>query len=1009
MLEIRNLTKIYKAKGGVETRALDDVSISFGETGLVFLLGKSGSGKSTLLNLAGGLDEPTSGEVIVMGKSSKDFSSGDFDSYRNTFVGFVFQEYNVLNEFSVEDNIALALELQGKKKDQAKIQSLLAEVELEAYAKRKPNTLSGGQKQRIAIARALIKDPQIIMADEPTGALDSATGKQVFETLKELSKTRLVIVVSHDREFAEIYGDRIVELKDGKIISDVSKVTQQATTLSERVMRIDEDTISVRGGANDAATLAAIQSFLNESNGEFLISRSGRDIASFKRINHISDDGAREHFLDTDPEKTPPYAGEPAQFIRSKLPAGKAIKIGASGLRLKPFRLILTIFLSFIALVMFGLFTTMMFYNRESVLTKSFISSEYNYLALSKQYEYTQNFVYLVSGDEYSYSSSADAFFTPDEVSKLSQRYGDAVAGWEVNTNISNISTTDNNIYYKYHFNKAALVSQSSAMRSLLLEGSKYPTAANEICVSTYLLESIQNATYRVYDAETQKVGAEKNIRGANDLIGEYLVLNSIPFKVTGVFDSGAISPQYDKLKTSPGNYMDQMNYEAYLNDGLHTLMFVSDAFYDEYNRELISSYRYNPIQHFDWTYYNVQLLFDEMQNSYTYIYGVKVYDPTDPFQLKTKFLSGSPRALGENEIIIAMTEYNLGNLISWENPYDGEEWDSLRDENYAAWEKLYNGWYEQVERYSDSVRTYLYHTVSEQVTEEHEDGGSSTYYVDRPATDKEVEDAWKYITDYLSNPEKKTNLTIPVLVDGISKGNYNIVGFYIDYQNGNYNSDGLYCSETLYLAGGISHSTTTETKYVASEDEIFSFVFIPFEKTEKAFHELLSTLGAEHKNAENDVFYVLANSLYQNVMSVSETIDLLSKIFLWVGLGLAVFASLLLANFITMSISNKKKEIGILRAVGARGADVFKIFFAESGIIVGICTVLALIGSIVVSFVLNSVLKAGLGLNVALFVFGPLSVVVMIAVALVVALVATFLPVRAAAKKKPVESIRSL
>lgn len=241
MLEIKNVTKIYKTKGGVETRALDDVSISFGQTGLVFLLGKSGSGKSTLLNVSGGLDEPTSGEIIVKGKSSKEFTGSDFDSYRNTFVGFIFQEYNILDEFNVEDNIALALELQGKPKDREKINSLLRDVELEAYAKRKPNTLSGGQKQRIAIARALVKEPQIIMADEPTGALDSATGKQVFETLKKLSETRLVIVVSHDREFAEIYGDRIVELKDGKIISDVTKEHVPPEHL--------DDNVSIIGGA----------------------------------------------------------------------------------------------------------------------------------------------------------------------------------------------------------------------------------------------------------------------------------------------------------------------------------------------------------------------------------------------------------------------------------------------------------------------------------------------------------------------------------------------------------------------------------------------------------------------------------------------------------------------------------------------------------------------------------------------------------------------------------------
>lgn len=239
MLEIKSLCKTYKTKGNVITKALDNVSITFPQTGMVFLLGKSGSGKSTLLNLCGGLDTPDSGEIIVKGRSSKTFSGSDFDSYRNTFIGFVFQEYNILNEFSVEDNIALALELQGKSKDKERIHNILKQVELESFAKRKPNTLSGGQKQRIAIARALIKDPEIIMADEPTGALDSNTGKQVLETLKKLSETKLVIIVSHDREFAEIYGDRIIELKDGKILSDVSK-EQVASKQIGNITMIDD-------------------------------------------------------------------------------------------------------------------------------------------------------------------------------------------------------------------------------------------------------------------------------------------------------------------------------------------------------------------------------------------------------------------------------------------------------------------------------------------------------------------------------------------------------------------------------------------------------------------------------------------------------------------------------------------------------------------------------------------------------------------------------------------------
>ena len=211
MLETRNLSKKYKPKKGVAVEALKAVSLKFPEKGMVFLLGKSGSGKSTLLNLLGGLDKYDGGEIIINGVSSKDFKQKHFDSYRNTYLGFIFQEYNILEEFSVGANIAMAIELQGRKASDEEINKILDEVDLTGYGNRKPNELSGGQKQRVAIARALVKNPKIIMADEPTGALDSATGRQVLDTLRKLSKDKLVIVVSHDREFAYKYADRIIE------------------------------------------------------------------------------------------------------------------------------------------------------------------------------------------------------------------------------------------------------------------------------------------------------------------------------------------------------------------------------------------------------------------------------------------------------------------------------------------------------------------------------------------------------------------------------------------------------------------------------------------------------------------------------------------------------------------------------------------------------------------------------------------------------------------------------
>ena len=223
MIEAKNLKKVYKTKKGVVVKALDDISVKLPDTGMVFILGKSGSGKSTLLNVLGGLDSFDSGEIIIKGTSAKAFKQSHYDSYRNTYIGFIFQEYNVLEELTVGANVALAIELQGRKPTDDEINKILKKVDLDGYGQRKPNELSGGQKQRVAIARALVKNPEIIMADEPTGALDSATGRQVFDTLKSLSKEKLILIVSHDREFSEQYADRIIELADGKIISDVKR------------------------------------------------------------------------------------------------------------------------------------------------------------------------------------------------------------------------------------------------------------------------------------------------------------------------------------------------------------------------------------------------------------------------------------------------------------------------------------------------------------------------------------------------------------------------------------------------------------------------------------------------------------------------------------------------------------------------------------------------------------------------------------------------------------------
>jgi len=221
MLEIRNIVKDYET-GSETVHALKGVSIAFRESELVSILGQSGCGKTTLLNIIGGLDQYTSGDLIINGQSTKQYKSAEWDIYRNHSVGFIFQSYNLIPHQSVLSNVELALTLSGvsKAERRRRAKEALEKVGLGNQLNKRPNQMSGGQMQRVAIARALVNDPDILLADEPTGALDSETSIQIMELVKEIAKDRLVIMVTHNPELAEKYSTRIVKLLDGRIVGD---------------------------------------------------------------------------------------------------------------------------------------------------------------------------------------------------------------------------------------------------------------------------------------------------------------------------------------------------------------------------------------------------------------------------------------------------------------------------------------------------------------------------------------------------------------------------------------------------------------------------------------------------------------------------------------------------------------------------------------------------------------------------------------------------------------------
>ncbi len=1079
MLEIRELTKVYDTKG-VTVRALDGVSVRFPEKGMVFLLGKSGSGKSTLLNLCGGLDAPDSGEIIIKGRSSKDFSQSDFDSYRNTFIGFVFQEYNILNEFTVEDNIALALELQGKSKDRARVQEILRQVELEQFAKRKPNTLSGGQKQRVAIARALVKNPEIIMADEPTGALDSNTGKQVFDTLKKLSETKLVIVVSHDREFAEIYGDRIIELKDGKIISDVTKEKIQATRESDNLSFIGEDTISVQDGSRlTDADMGRIRTFLSKAKGKVLLSCGQKEISDFKKAARIDESGAREAFADTDeadiPSKT--YTAADSAFIRSKLPMRHAVRIGASSLRVKPFRLFFTILLSFIAFTMFGLFSTLTFYDEKSVMLESYIQAEYDTVTLSKYYQYDSVSYERKTGEEiYRYTSSGSARFTPAEVREYRDRYGAALGLYNYSSytserffieNLALNSMSDMGYYLPYVYNFADGAQDYAGLEFIAGESDLSAYGVNDVAISSYLFESFKQFGLNEVEGEDEygnyRQGDELELNEAADIVGKRLLIQEgsrpVALTVRGVFRAD-LDEKYSALKEATGygdiDYTLVNELQSLVSSGLYGAALVSDGFYEAHLQDFTSnSFDTSPdyIEFLDGQL-SFQLSVPEYGESNTNSYIQTLVPYTQQSVQDTYYIymfEEGKTTLADNEILIEEGDYfavlnsiynelwNEGYQQIWDETYYRvyqeyleENWDDFLAEfklnNSGLRDELYQKYIDQgcsdeeaaqnadadFEQYAD-IAFRAEGGPADSAAKDAANGSAdkwSTDYQDSlnilseayRYSEAEVQAALDFLSPYFAEAYKEgkflTEITIQNMM-GNDVGTYTIVGFY----DGEHGPVMFSESETEKLLDSYGQSTyyVEETNYVKSPDEKYNTVI--FAMPDRA--GLSSVINGADEVGADDTYYTLVSPVADSLGHVNSMIETLEQVFLWVGVVMALFSMLLLFNFISVSITNKKREIGILRAVGARSADVFKIFFSESVIIAAICFVLSLIAGFVVCGVLNDLLAPELG--AAIFVFGPLSILVLLGIAAVTSFIATFLPVYSIAKKKPVESIRSL
>ncbi len=986
MLEVKDLRKVYKTKNGANVNALDGVTLQFPERGMIFLLGKSGSGKSTLLNVCGGLDSPTSGEVIVKGRSSKSFTGSDFDSYRNTFIGFIFQEYNILNEFSVEDNIALALELQGKPKDKKAIQALLEEVDLVGYAKRKPNTLSGGQKQRIAIARALIKAPEIIMADEPTGALDSNTGKQVFDTLKKLSRNKLVIVVSHDRDFAEQYGDRIIELKDGKVLSDVTKTEIEQQQLSENVNTVG-DVLCIKSGADlNESDFEKIKSFLKKSKKDVIIANNEEDVQNFKKVSRISDSGSKEMFCDTDVTalKVKQYSKEESRFIRSKLPLKHAMKIGASGLKNKPFRLTMTVFLCTVAFVLFSLLSTMNFYDSRASFIQTMADVQPSVMQVERLYMIHET--WYESGElqsEYSYYDLGR--FTANELRGLSAQFGAEAFGALDHYGYFNLQQS-NSSYYLGNVKSYSVLPEGHSLRQQI--NGKYPDSVDQILITSYLADVLYQCKVLGVDGE------ELNLSGVNDLIGKTVSISGFNYTISGILDVGPVASKFDALKdlNDPRN---ELVYELsnYLADGLFQYVFVSQERIEDLARDYFF-YAVKGEQD-----YCTSVFSGKYDGRYDFAtYSNSFFWQFSQMQRKYYLFSGENAEITDSQVIMPAQLYaEIATNQLYEKIKDLESSTDKTDTRQRALEELINLGYDVMNggifRYDEDLQEHVFEPFSDQELQEN---------VQRFAAEVKAE-----------NIDQTIGLKCFINDKSMAVGDLyelEVAGVYIqskeDYMATFYVSDDVFQQMWEQIKKDLPYYSVRESKYQMTSDAVFSKILLPYVHTAQSVEEFWDVYSNEQWD-ENETQLRLTGMFVSQLRMVDGMVKDLSKVFLYVGLVFAVFAVLLFSNFISTSISQKKKEIGILRAVGARGFDVFKIFFSESFVIGFICVLLSVVASVILCNVINLELASGIG--VSLLVFGLPSLAVLVGVAFVTVVIATFLPVYNAAKKKPVDSIRAL
>ena len=982
MLELLDVKKVYKTKVG-DTNALNGLTVTLPDKGLVFVTGKSGCGKTTLLNCVGGLDGIDGGDIVIDGKRFSEFSVKDYDSYRNTFIGFVFQEYNLLPDYNIEKNIKIATELQGIETTKETIDEILKMVDLEGLNLRKPSELSGGQKQRVAIARALVKNPKIIMADEPTGALDSATGIQVMETLQKLSKTKLVMIVSHDLELAEKFADRIIRLVDGRLVEDVTLTDKEITA---NIYDEQKGLIVKMGSDLSSAETASLVQAIRDSKNIKFIKQQGNIAVRTK-------------------EPTPPikavHPANPVQFVNSKMKYKSSAGLGLRSLKVKPIRLAFTILLSVIAFALFGIFDTIASYNNTRIVANLLRSGDYNSLVLENQYSANNDIVKIrvpQSTIDTLNKKSGHNFRGLYEISD--KNAGGVSTGTYIETlEDAKSILTGSEYFYKIvddfiEFNEQTEIKKGSGIvdgyQQYIIDPNgfnfklygKYPTlpskktdsdgfvmpltmnSFSEIAISNYTANSIIYWLQKASSNGVAKING-KTLTKATDLIGMPINLDNsyregldkITYVITGIVDVGTIPTKYDSLKNAypdaySKNLADDLATHIYTNAYLK--VFVPTGYVKEWRE-----------------YNNRKNVYFGGGNSY-----VLQIDDTKRFSLtfkeQTAFYNYDNDFIGTPNVLFF-------------NGEDGEQPVLNKNEVLISANDFISFYQKEINAINSSKIGNIIQTINRK---------------DISALLKQT--AFEQLKDAFKN---KQNLNKKVVlesksVDGqISNLELKIVGLYV-----NVNDDLL--SSGLYKYGPLMTSNKTlQGLGVCTQQGEFARI-ISTSNTKRVY---ANALAEEMTSADGHMFIWYNNSVLTDIESNKVSLQKFSELFLYVSIVLALFSIFMLFNYISTSIVSKRPSIGVLRALGSNGRDVFRMFITESLIISIINGVLASVATAIGCIFVNQYIRNTMNMTIDFAIFGIRQIVVIILISIVTGIVSSILPIIKICKEKPVDLIRKL